>query len=88
VLTQRKILVTLTVYQTISVIGTFILGMISYPDVQKRAQAAIDAVVGNSRLPDFSDKGTIPYVDALVYESLRWNPMAPLGIFLTPAEFL
>ncbi|KAH9940667.1 cytochrome P450 [Amylocystis lapponica] len=28
-----------------------------------------------------SPRGRIPYVDALVNEVLRWNPVAPLGIF-------
>jgi hypothetical protein len=74
-------------YQIMSVLGTFILGMILYPDVQRRAQASIDAVVGNSRLPCFSDKDAIPYVDALVYETLRWNPVAPLGTAINLIDY-
>jgi cytochrome P450 len=33
-----------------------ILYMILYPEVQKRVQAEIDAVIGNSRLPSIADK--------------------------------
>jgi len=46
----------------------------------KKGQAAIDAVVGTSRLPDFNDEGKIPYVDALMMEGLRWMPVTPLGL--------
>ncbi|KAK7039658.1 cytochrome p450 [Favolaschia claudopus] len=58
---------------TVSALGTFILAMTMYPEVQKNAQAAIDEVVGRDRLPDFEDN--IPYVDAVVHEVLRWRPV-------------
>lgn len=45
----------------------------------KKGQAAVDAVIGPDRLPDFGDEGNIPYVDALVMEGLRWKPVVPLG---------
>ncbi|KAJ7782009.1 hypothetical protein DFH07DRAFT_792297 [Mycena maculata] len=51
--------------------------MTMYPDIQKKAQAAVDEVAGQDRLPDFNDN--IPYVDALVREVLRWRPMIPLS---------
>jgi cytochrome P450 len=56
--------------------------MTLFPEVQKKAQAEIDAVVGNDRLPSFSDRSQLPYVDALAKEVLRWNVVAPLGQFL------
>ncbi|KAK7053190.1 hypothetical protein VNI00_003809 [Paramarasmius palmivorus] len=60
---------------------SFILAMLLYPDVQKKAQAAIDATLHNTgRLtPTFADQ--IPYIDALIAELLRWNPVTPLGAF-------
>ncbi|KAJ7509506.1 cytochrome P450 [Mycena galericulata] len=61
---------------TVSALGTFMLAMTMYPEVQKKAQAAVDEVVGDGRLPDFGD--SIPYVDALVREVLRWRPVMPL----------
>ena len=56
--------------------------MTLYPDVRRKAQAEIDQVVGNSRLPNFSDEGALPYVQAVLKETLRWHPVAPLGGFL------
>ena len=53
--------------------------MALYPEVQKKAQAEIDAVVGPNRLPDFHDRPSLPYVNAVVKESSRWNLVAPLG---------
>ncbi len=53
--------------------------MVLHPDVQKRAQQELDAVVGSGRLPEFSDRASLPYLNALVKELLRWHPVAPLG---------
>jgi cytochrome P450 len=53
--------------------------MTLYPDAQKCAQAEIDAVIGINCLPTSEDRQRLPYVDALVKEVLRWNPVAPLG---------
>jgi cytochrome P450 len=55
--------------------------MTLYPDVQRKAQAEIDQIVGNSRLPNFSDEGALPYVEAVLKETLRWHPVTPLGMF-------
>ena len=53
--------------------------MALYPEVQKKAQAEIDAVVGPNRLPDFHDRPSLPYINAVMKESLRWNLVLPLG---------
>ena len=53
--------------------------MALYPEVQKKAQAEIDAVVGSNRLPDFHDRPSLPYINAVVKESTRWNLVTPLG---------
>jgi cytochrome P450 len=54
--------------------------MILFPDVQKKAQAEIDAVVGPDRLPSFADRDSPPYTDALVKEVHRWNAVVPTGM--------
>ncbi|TFK90539.1 O-methylsterigmatocystin oxidoreductase [Polyporus arcularius HHB13444] len=51
-----------------------------YPEVQQRAQAELDAVVGRHRLPDFDDREALVYVRAVIMESLRWHNVTPLGI--------
>ena len=54
--------------------------MVLNPDVMKKAQEELDRVVGQEQLPGFSDRGNLPYIDALVKELLRWNPPAPISI--------
>ncbi|TFK49671.1 cytochrome P450 [Heliocybe sulcata] len=65
---------------TVSSIHSFFLAMMLYPDVQSKAHAEIDAIMGQDRLPSFSDRDQLPYVEALVSEVLRWNPVGPLGV--------
>ena len=55
------------------------LAMALYPEVQKKAQAEIDAVVGLNRLPEFEDRPSLPYINAVVKELLRWHLVGPFG---------
>ena len=58
----------------------FFLAMALYPEVQKKAQAEINAVIGNNRLPDFGDRDALPYINAIVKEAMRWQPVTPFGV--------
>ena len=49
--------------------------MALYPEVQKKTQAKIDSVIGPNRLPDFHDRSSLPYVNAVLKETLRWIPV-------------
>ncbi|KAH9928066.1 cytochrome P450 [Fomitopsis serialis] len=59
---------------------SFFLAMMCHSDVQKKAQAEIDRVVGSNRLPVIADRDNLPYTKALCWEILRWRPIGPLGI--------
>ncbi|KAL1746724.1 cytochrome P450 [Schizophyllum fasciatum] len=65
---------------TVSALSTFILMMAMYPDVQRKGQEAVDAAFGSGHLPDFSGEVSVPYVDAILKEVLRYRPVAPLGL--------
>ncbi|KAF5327811.1 hypothetical protein D9619_004578 [Psilocybe cf. subviscida] len=65
---------------TISAIQTFFLAMAKYPEAQRNAQAELDAVIGPHRLPEFSDRPSLPYVNALVKEAMRWQVVVPLAV--------
>jgi cytochrome P450 len=54
--------------------------MIAFPEVQHRAQAELDAVIGRDRLPTFSDAPRLPYLGAVIKEVLRWRPSLPLSV--------
>lgn len=64
---------------SVSTLTTFILAMTLHPDTQKRAQAELDAVLGD-RLPTFADKDDLPYVTAVMKEVFRWIPVLPLAV--------
>lgn len=66
--------------QTYSLISAFFLAMALYPEVQQKARAELDSVVGSDRLPEFADRDALPYVDAIVKEVARWHVSAPLGV--------
>lgn len=55
--------------------------MTLFPEVQARARQEIDRIIGTGRSPNFGDQDKVPYINAIVLESLRWNPPAP---FIVP----
>ena len=54
--------------------------MALFPEAQKKAQAELDKVVGPHRLPNFSDIPKMPYIRAVVMETMRWMPVTPFGV--------
>jgi cytochrome P450 len=54
--------------------------MVLHPEVQQKAQEEIDRTVGGNRLPSFADRTSLPYISWIVWECLRWNPVAPMGL--------
>jgi len=74
--------------QTVSAVQSFFLAMALYPEVQKKAQIEIDAVIGKNRLPDFSDRDALPYTNAIVKEAMRWQPVTPLGMLISVSKLL
>ncbi|KAG8221656.1 cytochrome P450 [Butyriboletus roseoflavus] len=64
----------------VAALSQFILAMVQYPVVLKRAQAEIDAVIGQDRLPVFEDRDSLPYCNAVFAESLRWGVPVPLSL--------
>lgn len=52
--------------------------MFKFEDVQKKAQEEIDRVIGHERLPDFGDRKSLPYLEAIYLEVLRYRPVTPL----------
>jgi hypothetical protein len=59
---------------------TFFLAMARHPDIQLKAQAEIDSVLGHARLPSFDDRPSLPYITAIAKEVLRWHPVVPMSV--------
>ncbi|GJJ14351.1 hypothetical protein Clacol_008615 [Clathrus columnatus] len=65
--------------QNMATILNFFYAMILHPDIQRKAQAEIDALLRNQRLPTLTDRSSLPYIRALVTEVYRWRTAGPLG---------
>ncbi|KAJ7132978.1 cytochrome P450 [Mycena filopes] len=72
--------------QTVSVLASFFLAMALHPDIQKRAQSEVDGITGTLRLPEFEDRLSLPFVEAVYREVLRWRPVLPLGVAHAASE--
>ncbi|TFK74232.1 cytochrome P450 [Pluteus cervinus] len=59
---------------------SFVLAMAIYPDVQRKAREEILALTGGERLPVHEDRDSLPYLEAVYRELLRWRPVVPLGV--------
>ncbi|KAF8882087.1 cytochrome P450 [Infundibulicybe gibba] len=64
---------------TVSTVHGFFMAMALYPDVQRKAQAELDSVLGKNRLPEFDDRDSLPYVNAVAKEAMRWQNVTPLA---------
>lgn len=65
----------------------FVLAITLNPEVQRKAQVEIDSVIGSDRLPNMSDQDSLPYVNAIIQEVVRWQPVTPIGVSLSGAEW-
>ncbi|TDL14900.1 cytochrome P450 [Rickenella mellea] len=68
---------------TTATLTSFILAMVCNPDVQRKVQAEIDAVIPCDRLPNLDDRPNIPYLEAFLKELFRWA--SPLVIAIPHA---
>jgi hypothetical protein len=68
-----------TIMKTVSSMSSLFLALALFPQVQRRAQAELDVVVGRDRLPTFDDRPRLPYMEALCKELMRWQMVTPTG---------
>ncbi|XP_074375462.1 cytochrome P450 93A3-like [Apium graveolens] len=52
--------------------------LINHPNIMKQARQEIDTVVGKNRLVEESDIANLPYLQAIVKETLRLHPTGPI----------
>jgi len=65
---------------TSAAILDFTLYMLQHPEVQRKAHLELDRVIGRERLPDFSDRESLVYINAIFKECLRLHPVVPFGV--------
>jgi hypothetical protein len=62
----------------VACLSQFIMAMALHPDVQVKVQQELDSVIGRGRLPTFADRESLPYMECVFKECLRWGTPAPL----------
>jgi cytochrome P450 len=60
-------------------VKVFILAMARHQDICKRAQAEVDRLSPPDQLPSLVDVESMPYLMAVIKETLRWSPALPIG---------
>ncbi|KAM3594305.1 uncharacterized protein V6R79_005471 [Siganus canaliculatus] len=57
-----------------------LLLLAKHPEIQTKLQELVDKVVGRSRLPSLEDRTHLGYVDAFIYETMRFTSFVPVTI--------
>ncbi|KAG2011938.1 cytochrome P450, variant 2 [Coprinopsis cinerea AmutBmut pab1-1] len=65
---------------TYASIAHFFRAMAQYPDVQRKVQEELSAVIEPGRLPGFADEPRLPYLVATIKEVTRCYPVSSTGI--------
>jgi cytochrome P450 len=54
---------------------TLILAFALFPEVQERARRELDATCGPDRSPRWDDFNSLPYINCIIKEGMRWRPV-------------
>ncbi|KAF9891617.1 hypothetical protein FE257_003628 [Aspergillus nanangensis] len=65
---------------TATTLNNWILAMSLNPDIVRKAHEELDRVVGPDRIPTWDDEPNLPYVRAIIKETMRWRPVNKFGM--------
>ncbi|OCT46111.1 25-hydroxyvitamin D-1 alpha hydroxylase [Cladophialophora carrionii] len=65
---------------TAAAMMSFALCMCLHPEWQQKMHDEVDRVVGDGRMPDYSDMPSLPTCRAVIKEVLRWRPVTAGGV--------
>uniref|UniRef100_A0A3Q4AEQ0 Cytochrome P450 1A1 n=1 Tax=Mola mola TaxID=94237 RepID=A0A3Q4AEQ0_MOLML len=57
-----------------------VLLLVKHPKMQTKLHELIDKVVGRDRLPSVEDRSSLAYLDAFIYETMRFTSFVPVTI--------
>ncbi|KAK7041426.1 hypothetical protein VNI00_009292 [Paramarasmius palmivorus] len=66
--------------QSFATLTVFFLVMILHPEYQERAYQEIITIIGKGRLPEYRDRESLPFVECILQETIRWHPVLSLGV--------
>ncbi|TFK33963.1 cytochrome P450 [Crucibulum laeve] len=67
-------------------LASCILLLMDHPEVFKRAQVEVDSILQPGHLPDFGDMESLPYIMAIIKETMRLRVIVPLVPHMAQAE--
>lgn len=59
--------------QTLDSLIIFVFAIVNHPEVQAKAKAELNTVVGLGRMPDFADRPRLPYIERIIQETFRYE---------------
>ncbi|XP_071082988.1 steroid 17-alpha-hydroxylase/17,20 lyase-like [Haliotis cracherodii] len=57
-----------------------LLYLAMHPDIQDKVHEEVDKALGPRHFPKVSDRSNLPFIEAVLYESMRIATMVPLGL--------
>ncbi|KAM4625450.1 cytochrome P450 1B1-like [Polymixia lowei] len=57
-----------------------LLLLAKHPEIQTKLQEVIDKEVGRDRLPSVEDRSSLAYLDAFIYETMRYTSFVPVTV--------
>ncbi|KAL5478379.1 hypothetical protein ACEPAI_2563 [Sanghuangporus weigelae] len=77
------------IQSTVSMLLTFLLAMILYPDAMKKGQDELGRAIGKNNLPTFDARPKLPYIEAIYHECLSCVYVAPVAnIHLAEKDYI
>lgn len=65
---------------TVVPLTTLVLVLVLHPEIKARLQREMDLVTSGTRLPNFQDRDSLPFLRACLLEVMRFRPAIPSGV--------
>lgn len=63
-----------------TILNLAVMTLVTYPEIQKRIHDEMDEVFPNGKTPSYSDRGLLPYTEAVLLEVQRFYSISPISL--------